>query len=155
MSISIANQLNCSLPDSDETEMTRSKVRFRVKREGRAVTEGEGEKKKAVRGRVDRPVMFIGCELAAEFRIEEQHVLPSKIHTLTRLHTGTCIRSQCDGRMTSAATAAGQSALLDIQTCLQPLTDLITSFVNNGDVGVHVCIGNRNSGSFNVCWGDS
>lgn len=68
-------------------------------------------KEKAVRGRVDRPFMFIGREVAAEFRFEEQHVLLSKIHTLTRLHTDTRIRSQCDDRMTSAAGAAGQSAL--------------------------------------------
>lgn len=55
-------------------------------REGRMATEGE---KKAVRGRVDRPFISIGCEVAAEFRIEEQHVLLSKIHTLTRLHADT------------------------------------------------------------------
>lgn len=39
--------------------------------------------RQAVRGRVDRPFVVIGCEVAAEFRTEGQHVLLSKIHTLT------------------------------------------------------------------------
>lgn len=67
-----------------------------------------------MRGRVDRPFIFIGCEVAAEFRTEEQHVQLSKIHTLTRLRTDTHTHSQCDGSMTSAAAAAatgGHSAL--------------------------------------------
>lgn len=63
-----------------------------------------------MRGRGDRPSLSIGCGAAAEFRIEEQHVLLSKIHTLTMLQTHTRTLSQCDGRMTSAAFTAGQTA---------------------------------------------
>lgn len=69
-------------------KMTRSKVRFRVGW-ARGQSGERGRKEKAVRGRVDRPFMFIGCEVAAEFRIEEQHVLLSKIHMLAHRHAHT------------------------------------------------------------------
>lgn len=60
----------------------------------------------------------------------------------THSHTDTCVRSQCDGRMTSAAVAAGQSALWTFK----PVYNLLwiwLQFVNNGDVGVDVYTGNR------------
>lgn len=85
-----------------------------------------------MRGRADHPFAFIGLEVAAEFRTEEQHVLLSKIHTYYS-HGDTHTHSQCDCRMTSAAAAAaGQSALWAFRPTYN-LLQFLLQFVNNGD----------------------
>lgn len=135
--------------------LTATRPKWPGQKSGSGLGGREGGKKRlwTCVGRVDRPFVFIGCEVAAEFRIEEQHVLLSKIHTLTRLHTDTRICSQCDGRMTSAAVAAGQSALWTFKLVYN-LLQIWLQFVNNGDVGVDVYIGNRRGGSVKLCEGD-